>query len=75
VEDGRNGLLCEPNDIGDIARALDRALGADSAELLAMSRRACEAVRRRHDADRYARDLAELLRELAVAERARETVK
>lgn len=65
IEDGRNGYLCEPSDIGDLARCLDRVLSAEPGERRRVALAGAERVRRRHDPLRYARSLRKLLLDLA----------
>jgi D-inositol-3-phosphate glycosyltransferase len=61
IEDGRTGYLCDMRDVADLARGLDRVLGADPADLRAVAVAAAEHVRRRHDPDAYFRDFVGLL--------------
>jgi D-inositol-3-phosphate glycosyltransferase len=65
IEDGRTGYLCEPRDVTDLARTLDRVLRADPAELATVARAASRHVRERHDPARYARTIEGLMRGLA----------
>jgi glycosyltransferase involved in cell wall biosynthesis len=69
IEDGRTGYLCDMRDLADLARGLDRVLGADPAELRAVAAAAAERVRRRHDPDAYTRNVAGLLHEVVGGER------
>jgi len=64
IEDGRNGYLCEPNDVIDLARCLDRVLSARPEERRRVAQAGASRVRRRHDPDRYARSLRRLLQQL-----------
>ena len=61
IEDGRHGYLCEPNDVGDLARSLERVLAIDPRERERVARAGAERVRERHDPDRYAGALYEML--------------
>jgi glycosyltransferase involved in cell wall biosynthesis len=61
ITDGRDGFLCEPNDVADLAATLDRLLSLDPEErrraAVAGSRRA----REHHDPSRFQHDFEALL--------------
>lgn len=61
VEDGRTGYLCDPSDVTEVARCLDRALVASPEERRALGRAAAERVRARQDPARYAARFRRLL--------------
>lgn len=61
VEDGRTGYLCDPSEVTELARCLDRALVASSEERRSIGRAAGEHVRARHDPARYAARFRRLL--------------
>jgi D-inositol-3-phosphate glycosyltransferase len=65
IEDGATGWLCEPNDVGSLARALDRVLTLDRDRRAAVGREGGRIVRERHDADAYAERFSRLVRGLA----------
>ena len=62
VREGETGLLCEPSDVSDLARCLDRMLGMDGSERGALGRAAERRVRERHDPVAHADRVWELLR-------------
>jgi D-inositol-3-phosphate glycosyltransferase len=62
IEDRRTGFLCPPRDAAALARALDRVLSADPAELRSVARAGARLVRERHDPARQAARMADLLR-------------
>jgi D-inositol-3-phosphate glycosyltransferase len=62
IEDGRSGWLCEPRDLADLVRGLDRALDASDDERGELVRAARERVRARHDARRQTDRMLTLLR-------------
>jgi len=64
IEDGRHGYLCEPNDVVDLARCLDRVLSATPAERQSVAREGAARVRSRHDPERYARGFRRLLEQM-----------
>lgn len=64
LTDGRDGYLCEPNDVGDLASALDRVLTLDADERRRVALAGAERVRVRHDPERYARSFRRLLDDL-----------
>jgi glycosyltransferase involved in cell wall biosynthesis len=61
VEDGHTGFLFEPNDLREIASALDRVLSMEPDELAEVARAGAELARERHSLPRYADWLADLL--------------
>jgi D-inositol-3-phosphate glycosyltransferase len=61
ITDGRDGFLCEPNDVDDLARVLDRILRLDRDRLAAVGARGSRRAREHHDPDRFAERLAGLL--------------
>jgi len=65
MEDARHGYLCVPNDVTDVARALDRALSASDQQRRELTFAAQERVRERHAPEPYARGLQNLLRRLS----------
>ena len=65
IEDGINGLLCEPSDVAELARALDKALGLPEEPRRKMIEASRERVRQNHDAAKSAEGLLQLIRELA----------
>jgi glycosyltransferase involved in cell wall biosynthesis len=65
IEHGVSGWLCEPRDVGAMAEALDRALGAGQDELRRIGSAARELVERRHAAAPYVEACAQLLRDVA----------
>src|SRR5947209_17539217 len=69
IEDGRTGYLCEPRDVLDLARSLDRVLGAAPADLERVAAAGAARVRQRHDPARYAGGLERLLRSVTTAGR------
>ncbi|MEA2408659.1 MAG: D-inositol-3-phosphate glycosyltransferase [Thermoleophilaceae bacterium] len=64
IEDGRSGFMFEPNDLGELASALDRVLRMDPADLRSVALAGSERVRERHDPDRYSEQFVDLLRSL-----------
>jgi glycosyltransferase involved in cell wall biosynthesis len=62
IEDGRTGYLCEMRDVADLARGLERVLGASAADLQAVGRAGSEYVRAEHRPDAYAETMLRLLR-------------
>jgi D-inositol-3-phosphate glycosyltransferase len=67
VEDGHNGWLCPPRDIGTLAEGLDRALSATPEERRRLGRQGRALIEERHSLQRYGREVASLLEELAAA--------
>jgi glycosyltransferase involved in cell wall biosynthesis len=65
VEHGETGYLCEPNDVGELARSLDAALRTPGDERRAVGLAGALRVRERHDPVRYSEKLRSLLRDLA----------
>jgi glycosyltransferase involved in cell wall biosynthesis len=49
VEEGRTGWLCDPSDIGSLARALDVVSGEDDATVQAMGQAAARTIARSYD--------------------------
>jgi D-inositol-3-phosphate glycosyltransferase len=70
IEDGRSGWLCEPNDVGALAGALERVLTIAPGQRRAIGREGGRTVRERHAADAYARRLSRLVCGLAADPRA-----
>jgi glycosyltransferase involved in cell wall biosynthesis len=68
IEEGRTGLLCEPNDVGELAAALSRAVALPGPARAAMAASAREYVHAHHSAATYAARLAQLLNALAGGE-------
>ncbi|HKO39200.1 MAG TPA: glycosyltransferase family 4 protein [Solirubrobacterales bacterium] len=67
VEDGRNGWLCAPRDVGALAEGLDRALTSTPEERRQLGREGRALVEERHSLPRYGREVAGLLEGLAAA--------
>ena len=65
IDDGRNGWLAEPSDVGALAAALDRALAVDAETRAGITAEARRTVRTGHDAEVYAGRFAALLEGLA----------
>ncbi len=65
IRNHRDGFLCEPNDIDDLARTLDRVLGLDQEQLRGIAVSGSRRAREHHDPDRFATRLASLLAGLA----------
>jgi glycosyltransferase involved in cell wall biosynthesis len=65
IEHERNGWLCEPRDVGDLADALDGALRTAPARRAEIGRAGWRAVHARHDAAAYVERFATLLEGLA----------
>jgi glycosyltransferase involved in cell wall biosynthesis len=65
IDDGRNGYLCRPRDVGALTAVLDRALGDGAERRRAIARAGAEHVRGQHDARRYAAVIATMLQALA----------
>jgi glycosyltransferase involved in cell wall biosynthesis len=65
IEDGVNGFLCEPRDVADLARGLERVLAMPEGELAAVARAGRERVLARHDPDAYADQVLRLVDGLA----------
>jgi glycosyltransferase involved in cell wall biosynthesis len=61
ITDGRDGFLCEPNDVDDLARVLDRVLRLDRERLAGVGARGSRRARQHHDPDRFEGRLAGLL--------------
>lgn len=61
IEDGRTGYLCEPRDVGDLTRTLDRALVARPEEWRWIGEAASKLVRERHELASYAESFERLL--------------
>jgi glycosyltransferase involved in cell wall biosynthesis len=68
VRDGVEGLLVEPGDAGDLARALDRLLG-DATLRRRLGRQARETAARAHAPERYVADLERVYRDAGAGER------
>jgi D-inositol-3-phosphate glycosyltransferase len=66
IEDGRNGWLCEPNDVAALAAGLDTALSDDVETRRRIGAAGREALAGRHRLDSYARQVAEIF-DLAAA--------
>lgn len=64
IDDGRTGYLCEPRDVGALARLLDRVLSMAPADRRAVGRAGGRLVRERHDSGGYARTYSRLFRAL-----------
>ena len=64
IEDGHSGWLCEPCDVGELARALSRALDSSEEERRQIGRAGRSLVERRHSLDVYGNEIAELLARL-----------
>jgi glycosyltransferase involved in cell wall biosynthesis len=65
IRDRRDGFLCEPNDVDDLARTLDRVLGLDQEQLRRIAVSGSRRAREHHDPDRFAARLGHLLEGLA----------
>jgi starch synthase len=65
IEDGRTGIIVEPEDPAALARAI-QSLAGDPARREAMGRAGAEAVARRFDPGTVARRLADLYAEVGV---------
>jgi glycosyltransferase involved in cell wall biosynthesis len=65
IRDQRDGFLCQPNDVDDLAWTLDRVLGLDRERLREVAVSASRRAREHHDPDRFAARLADLLAGLA----------
>jgi glycosyltransferase involved in cell wall biosynthesis len=65
IEDGVSGWLCEPGDVTALAAGLDRALGSSAAERQAIGQTARQLVANRHSLERYGREVATLLEQVA----------
>jgi glycosyltransferase involved in cell wall biosynthesis/GT2 family glycosyltransferase len=61
IEDGRTGYLYDQSDVKDLARTLDRVVGAGPEGRAAVGHAAARRVRERHDPDAYAESLWRLL--------------
>jgi glycosyltransferase involved in cell wall biosynthesis len=64
IADGRNGYLCDTRDVEDLARGLDRVLGAGAEELSGVTAAAARHVPAHHDASAYTATMAQLIRGL-----------
>lgn len=67
VENGRNGWLCPPRDVGALAEGLDRAFASTPEERRSLGRRGRALIEERHSLQRYGHEVATLLEELAAA--------
>jgi D-inositol-3-phosphate glycosyltransferase len=65
IEHERNGWLCEPRDVGDLAEALDGALRTAPVRRAEIGREGWRTVHARHDAAAYVERFATLLEGLA----------
>jgi glycosyltransferase involved in cell wall biosynthesis len=65
IRDRRDGFLCEPNDVDDLARTLDGVLALDQEQLRGIAVSASRRAREHHDPDRFAARLGRLLEGLA----------
>jgi glycosyltransferase involved in cell wall biosynthesis len=65
IEDGVNGLLCEPGDVAELAHAFDKALGLAEEPRRRMIEASRKRVRQNHDAAKAAEGFLQLIRELA----------
>ena len=65
IRNHRDGFLCKPNDVDDLARTLDRVLGLDQDRLRGVAVSGSQRAREHHHADRFATRLAHLLAGLA----------
>jgi D-inositol-3-phosphate glycosyltransferase len=61
INDGETGWLCEPRDVSQLAAALDRMLNTTPAQRQEIGRAAKARVEKRHDLNKYATDIANLL--------------
>lgn len=66
VEDGRNGWLCPPRDVGALAAGLDRALASTPEERQRLGREGRALIEGRHSLRDYGREVAALLEEAVV---------
>jgi glycosyltransferase involved in cell wall biosynthesis len=64
IDDGVTGYLCEPRDIGELVRVLNRFLSASVEERAAVGAAGAAVVRERHDSRGYADAYHRLLRSL-----------
>src|SRR5438552_2595637 len=53
IRNHRDGFLCEPNDVDDLARTLDRVLGLDQDQLRRIAVSGSRRAREHHDPDRF----------------------
>jgi D-inositol-3-phosphate glycosyltransferase len=65
IRNHHDGFLCEPNDVDDLARTLDRVLGLDQEQLRGIAVSGSRRAREHHDPDRFATRLGRLLEGLA----------
>lgn len=65
IDDGRTGYLCEPRDLNALTEGLDRVLRARQDERDAVAAAGAALVRERHDPERYAQTVQDLLGALA----------
>jgi glycosyltransferase involved in cell wall biosynthesis len=65
VEDGRNGWLCPPRDVGALAAGLDRALSSTAEERRRLGREGRALIEERHSLRRYGHEVGALLEEAA----------
>lgn len=61
IEDGVNGWLCEPGDLGELAAGLDLAFGSDGETRERLGSAGRQLVLSRHDLGAYATRIADLL--------------
>jgi D-inositol-3-phosphate glycosyltransferase len=64
ITNRRDGFLCEPNDVDDLARTLDRVLRLDREQLRAVAVRGSRRAREHHDPARFVDGLSRLLQGL-----------
>lgn len=64
IDDGVTGYLCQPNDVGELSRMLERFLGATAEERRRIGEAGAALVRERHDSRGYASAYERLLRGL-----------
>jgi glycosyltransferase involved in cell wall biosynthesis len=65
IRDQRDGFLCQPNDVDDLARTLDRVLRLDREQLRRIAVSGNRRARDHHDPDRFVARLGRLLTGLA----------
>jgi glycosyltransferase involved in cell wall biosynthesis len=65
IRDQRDGFLCQPNDVDDLARTLDRVLRLDREQLRRIAGSGNRRARDHHDPDRFVARLGRLLTGLA----------
>jgi glycosyltransferase involved in cell wall biosynthesis len=64
ITNRRDGFLCEPNDVDDLARTIDRVLRLDREQLRSVAIRGSRRAREHHDPGRFVDRLGRLLHEL-----------